>query len=126
MKIRWTSDSIRLRITPSELQALLQNEIVRQSVKLGASSWTARIVPGCARTDYSMVDGALQVNLSVHDRNRLADESAEGVYFDPSPQQPVRLYIEKDFPCEHPRAAEAQELETETFTAPGEAADIQG
>ena len=118
MKIRWTSDSIRLRITPSELEALLQNEIVRQCIKLGTGAWTARIVPGCACTDYTLVDGALQVNLSAHDRLRLADTASEGVYFDASAVQPVRLYIEKDLPCEHPRAAVAQEPETETFVPP--------
>ena len=126
MKIRWTTDSIRLRITPSELEALLQNEIVRQCVKLGTGAWTARIVPGCARTDYTLVDGALQVNLSAHDRSKLADSDAEGVYFDPSAERPVRLYIEKDFPCEHPRAAEAQEPETETFVPPGNTPDFEG
>ena len=124
MKIRWTVDSIRLRITPSELQSLFQNEIVRQSVKLGAGSWTARIVPGCAVTDYTLVDGALQVNLSAHDRVRLADAAAEGVYFDPTSEQHVRLYIEKDLACEHPRAAEAQEPETETFAVPAKAASL--
>jgi hypothetical protein len=124
MKIRWTADSIRLRITPSELQALLQNEIVRQSVQLGAGSWTARIMAGCARTDYTLVDGALQVNLSARDLVRLADPTIEGVYFEPSADQPVRLYIEKDLACEHPRAAEALEPETETFPAPAKSVSV--
>jgi len=118
MKVRWTTDSIRLRITPTELETLLQNEIVRQSVTLGASGWIARIVPGCAHTDYGIVDGSLQVNLSAHDTSRLAEPHVEGVYFNPTTVQPVRLYIEKDLACEHPRAAEAQETETETFAAP--------
>jgi hypothetical protein len=115
MKTRWTSESIRIRITPAELQALLRNEVVRQQLKIGAGTWSAAIVPGCACTDYSLTDGALQVNLSAADRGKLADPNAEGVYFEPSDVMSVRFYIEKDQACEHPRAAEAGELETETF-----------
>jgi hypothetical protein len=30
----------------------------------------------------------------------------------------LRFYIEKDFPCAHPRAGEAEEAPTPTFTPP--------
>lgn len=118
MKVRWTADSIRLRITPTELDALIRNEIVREEVSFGRGEWSARIVPGCAKTDFTFADGALQINLAAHDRARLAQTEAEGVYFDRSDDYPLRLCIEKDFPCVHPRPAEAREPQTETFTAP--------
>ena len=54
--------------------------------------------------------------LSAADRARLAAPDAEGVYF----QSPggLRYVIEKDFPCVHPRGAEAREPVTETFQPP--------
>jgi hypothetical protein len=39
------------------------------------------------------------------------------VYFSDSS---LRYYIEKDFPCLHPRPAEASESTTETFEAPSD------
>jgi hypothetical protein len=40
------------------------------------------------------------------------------VYFQTADSAPFRYFIEKDFPCVHPRAAEALEPRTETFPPP--------
>jgi len=118
MKIRWTSTSVRLRITPTELAAMMRNEIVREEIRFGSASWSVCVVAGCAHTDYRIMDGAFIIYLSVNDREELADPEAEGIYFEPTDQSPVRLSIEKDYPCEHPRGADAKEPQTETFAAP--------
>jgi len=118
MKIRWTSTSVRLRITPTELAAMMRNEIVREEIRFGSASWSVCVVAGCAHTDYRIMDGAFIIYLSVNDREELADPEVEGIYFEPTDQSPVRLSIEKDYPCEHPRGADAKEPQTETFAAP--------
>lgn len=118
MKIRWTRDSIRFRITPTELEALLHSQIVREGLTFPGGSWSATILPGCAVTDLRLVDGDMLLHLSAADRARLAEPDAEGVYFPEEGEEGLRYCIEKDFPCAHPRASEAQEPETETFDAP--------
>ena len=61
------------------------------------------------------------------DRERLSAADAEGVYFEvnmvdftePGSGRGVfRYYIEKDFPCIHPRAVDVMEEPTETFPTP--------
>ncbi len=118
MKVRWTDQSVRLRITPAELIALSQNKIVKAALGPKTGGWSARIVPGCARTDLKISDGALCINLALHDLEDLSSEDSEGVYFEPDDFNKVRFYIEKDFACAHPRASEAAEPQTETFAAP--------
>ncbi len=118
MKIRWTENSIRLRISPSELDALLDNQIVRESVHLASGGWSTRILPGCASTDCGLVDGDLLVYLSSVDVHALAEPTSEGVYFkfDTSVGSEVLVYIEKDFPCAHPRPSKVPEAAvSETF-----------
>ena len=123
MKIRWTENSVRLRITPSELEALQRNEIVRE--KLGfdedEQGWSAAIMPNGMQTSVRLIDGSLLIHLSNADRAQLSDPASEGVYFQQELLQRnllIRYYIEKDFPCVHPRASEALEPQTETFEAP--------
>jgi hypothetical protein len=57
---------------------------------------------------------------SREDREKLAVPETEGVYF--TTNRPdrglIRYFIEKDFPCIHPRAAEALEGPSETFAPP--------
>lgn len=139
MKIRWTGDSIRLRITPSELEALQRSEIVRERLSFASreNGWSAAILPGVATTSVQLVGGSLLLRLSNADLHALAEPESEGVYFQEnrveaaptgsstgssiessSGEAGVRYYIEKDFPCVHPRAIEVLETPTETFPAP--------
>ncbi len=120
MKIRWTNDSVRLRITPSELDALMRSEIVRASLSFAGdqNGWTAAILPGVAQTSVQLVSGSLLVRLSGYDRQQLAEPDREGVYFTQDGSPPLTYFIEKDFPCAHPRALEALETPTETFAPP--------
>ncbi len=131
MKIRWTGDSIRLRITPSELEALQRSEIVRERLSFASreNGWSAAILPGVATTSVQLVGGSLLLRLSNADLHALAEPDSEGVYFEENRagtdstgskdgETGVRYYIEKDFPCVHPRAIESLETPTETFPAP--------
>ena len=114
MKVRWTRDSLRLRITPSELAAIGRGEPVAEGLAFarGAGGWAVMLDPTAAETGVAWADGTVRVGLSADDVRRLAAPDAEGVY----PHTPgLRLLVEKDFPCAHPHAPEAREPETERF-----------
>ena len=116
MKVRWSRDSVRLRITPTELARITRGEEVGEALCFpGGAVWRIAVQAG-VRTDLVSESDTAYVVLSAGDRERLAAPDVEGVYF----QTPdgLRYYVEKDFPCAHPRAAEAREAATETFAAP--------
>ncbi len=113
MKVRWTGDSLRLRITPAELAALERGEAVSENLAFrGGGGWAVLLDPAAAEAGVSWSEGVVRVGLAPADVRRLAAPDAEGVY----PHTPeLRLLVEKDFPCAHPHAPDAQEPETERF-----------
>ena len=112
MKIRWTTESVRFRITPTELEMLRRGEPVRACLPL-PGGWTAGLYPGERDTHLDASAGELRLLLCQDDVRRLDAPETEGVYFQ-RPENGLRYYIEKDFPCEHPRPSEALET-AETF-----------
>jgi hypothetical protein len=115
MKIRWTRNSVRLRITPSELDELQRGQEVAEILSLPDGSWNATIRPDAFQTSLFVEHGALILALAKADLAQLAAPESEGVYFHIEGEPPLRYFIEKDFPCAHPRTADAQELPSETF-----------
>ncbi len=119
MKIRWTQHSVRFRITPSELAAIERGERVEETLALpDNASWSAAIVPAEGATSLHFASNQLRVSLSEADRQLLAEPDREGVYFTQDSENGLQFFIEKDFPCAHPRASETLEPATETFTPP--------
>lgn len=119
MKIRWTKNSVRVRITPEELDALRRGESTGEILYLaGKEGWSTRITPDATQTTIELVGTALELTLSQHDISRLAQPDTEGVYFETGEEPAFRYFVEKDFPCAHPRPSEAQETPTETFCPP--------
>lgn len=121
MKIRWTRQSLRLRISPSEMARLLDGGEITETLFLpgGAcgAGWSATLAPA-HETGFQVDKGCLRLTLSNCDLIRLAVPEAEGVYFETLENPPVRYYVEKDFPCVHPGAPEAKEPAFETFAPP--------
>ena len=121
MKVRWTADSVRYRITPSELETIQQGGEVRQEFRPGAVAiWSAVILASEKDTALTWNGNEIGILLSRPDRDRLAVPDVEGVYFRHEGDQPVRYFIEKDFPCIHPSASAAAETPTETFAPPSD------
>lgn len=115
MKIRWTKNSLRLRIAPEELAQLQNGQIAAEEFALPASlGWSVQISIS-DETALQMTDGALSFFLSRADLELLGEAAREGVYFQ---RGATRFFIEKDFPCAHPRATEAAETQTATFAPP--------
>ncbi len=115
MKVRWTKNSIRLRITPEELAQLQNDQSINEHFLVWhLDGWSVRVRPSAA-TSLEMHHGDLVFSLAKKDIVQLSEAECEGVYF---LQDDVRFYIEKDFPCAHPRAGEAAEMPTPTFAPP--------
>jgi hypothetical protein len=113
MKVRWTRESLRLRITPRELAALERGESVHEALTLpGGHRWAVALDPTAPRSGLAWADDVARVGLGPEDLRTLSAPDAEGVY----PHLPeLRLMVEKDFPCAHPHAPEAMEPESERF-----------
>lgn len=120
MKVRWTEESLRLRITPSELAQLEQRLPIEAALTLGpGGGWRAALtVEERAETQLVQDGGILRIVLSDADLVRLLAPEAEGVYFTEGQAEGIRYYVEKDFPCVHPRGVEGLEPSTETFIPP--------
>nr|MDQ2687451.1 hypothetical protein [Armatimonadota bacterium] len=108
----------RFRISPTELEGLERDESVTETLSPpGVGCWSATLCAG-AQTSIAIDGSVLRLSLADADRVRLAAPDAEGVYFHTEGETPMRYYVEKDFPCAHLRAAEAQEPAGETFAPP--------
>ena len=126
MKVRWNEASLRLRITPSELAALEQGEEIAQRLWVTPNfGWAVTVRPNAPQTALIADGAAVAVMLSPDDLEALARPDAEGVYFRQERPSGVRYYLEKDFPCTHPRAGEAAEVEAETFPGPASAVEFE-
>lgn len=113
MKVRWKENSLRLRITPSELSCLERGEAVTETLAL-PGGWELCLTPLTATTALASSAGRVVVYLCEADLHHLAEPETEGVYFQ---QDDFCYFIEKDFPCAHPRPKEAVET-TEHFSPP--------
>ena len=127
MKVRWTSESVRLRITPSELAKLGNGENIEISLNfLGGVCWKIQVVPQQSESSLLSQNGVATINITQNDYLVLSKEDCEGLYFSQVETPEIQYYIEKDFPCVAPRGAEILELPTETFVAPSDFAERKG
>lgn len=112
VKVRWTDESLRVRLTPGELAKLTRGESLRQHLDLGGGGWEIHVTPSGPALDTTWNDGVVCVSIPPSEVDRLAEPEREGVYAHHSGR---RLLVEKDFPCAHPHSVEAAEPETERF-----------
>ncbi len=118
MKVRWNRDSIRLRITPLEFEAIRAGRSVHEGITFPGVPWNVTLQPSDGKTDLVSDQHGVRFSLSEADRAKLADPETEGVYFAMTEPEALRYYVEKDFPCVHKPAPEAGEGASETFTPP--------
>lgn len=119
MKVRWTNESLRLRITPSELSAIHAGEGVSSAIAFpGGGAWKVQIVAKADETALTFEQGNVRIFLSRRDIEKLNSPSEEGIYFATPGPKVLKYMIEKDFPCAHPRPAQSLEPATETFAPP--------
>ena len=119
MKIRWTSQSIRLRITPSELSSLESGKQICEQVCFpGGGIWRLLVVPNSTTTTVEGSGNNVCLHLAADDLKKLLNHKNEGVYFNSPQPELLSYFIEKDFPCAHPKVTEAAEPVTEAFQPP--------
>ncbi|MEP6850759.1 MAG: hypothetical protein ABI999_18015 [Acidobacteriota bacterium] len=113
MKLRMRSNSIRLRLTQSEVGQLAKNGIVEETIDFG-SAFGGRFIYSLQidrdRQDVYSTSGSGRIN--VHVPRTLAENwiqteevGIEGLQPTDSGRS-LRLIIEKDFTCLHPRPGE--------------------
>ena len=107
--------SVRMRITPAELSALIEGQVISQ--RLGPGSWQIEISKG-EESRLTLKGALLRVDLAQHDVDDLADPFREGIYLDSEHEPSIVYFLEKDFPCVHPRHPKTREVSTETFEPP--------
>ncbi len=117
MKVRWTDESLRLRITPTELGLLTAGTALTATLQVPGGAWHVHVDPTGDPLSVHATDGAMVVQLSPADVACLAEPAREGVY---AHAPGFRLMVEKDFPCAHPHTAEAAEPPTERFAPTAE------
>ncbi|MBC8138639.1 MAG: hypothetical protein H8F28_22395 [Fibrella sp.] len=126
MKVRWTSGSLRLRISPTELASLERGEPLEERMRVpGApvgSSWTILLLPGGKVSEISASGSVVLFDISRADVEQLAEPASEGIYCQQvaagDSREEFSFYVEKDFPCVHPRPSEVNEPDSETFAPP--------
>ena len=112
MKIRWTDESVRLRITPAELTELTEGRSLETTLRVPGGTWHVRVVVTGDVLSIHAQDDVVVVELPADDVTLLTDPAREGVY---AHTPKLRLLVEKDFPCAHPHSADAAEPPTERF-----------
>ena len=94
-------------------------DTIEASLAVPGGEWRV-VIEGGDTTVIAMRDNVLHITVAEIDRDELADPEVEGVYFGTDEPTPLRYYIEKDFPCAHPRPPAANDPVTETFAPPAD------
>ena len=113
MKLRIHGNSIRSRITQSEMAALVDGVRLEDSLQFGPAqaevlSYAVEISPRCSEVRAWYSKGIIQIILPVNLARALAETNQVGIEHDQSISEGVTLKIvlEKDFQCFHPRPGE--------------------
>ncbi len=110
MKLRIKGNSIRLRLTQSEIRQVGAGQPVREEVLFGTGHFAYALVPDPAigAMDARFRDGELEVRLPAAQAARWAHTEQVGLEERVAgrPGAPLHLLIEKDFQCLHKRPDE--------------------
>ena len=122
MKLRIHGNSIRFRITQSEMAALVDGARLEDSVQFGPAqteilSYAVEISRQCSEVLALYSKGVIQVILPVNLARALADTNQVGIEHIQSIAKgaTLKIVLEKDFQCFHPRP---DENESDNFPNP--------
>ena len=105
MKLRITGNSLRLRISPSEMTRLLEAGRIEEAVYFGAgedASFTYALEhgPQTSATTVKYTPRELTVMVASQEAQRWADGQDVGLYGETSTSRgPLQIAVEKDFAC---------------------------
>jgi hypothetical protein len=118
MKLRLRGDSIRLRLTRSEVSALLDQGLVEETTAFGPSRalvYALRL--GGASVSATVEGSRVEVRVPADDARSWAESEAVGIEAtqDASEGRSLRILVEKDFPC---LTSRPHEDDTDAFPNP--------
>ena len=110
MKLRIQGDSIRLRLTVSEVAAVGRGEAVAETTHVGDPPFSYSLVPqaDAAAVDAVFAGGAMRVTLPAATARRWAETEEVSLR---GATGAVNILIEKDFDCLEPREGD-EKLDT--------------
>lgn len=122
MKIRIRGNSLRLRLTQSEVEAFYQNGFYEESCNFSLENdqqLKYRLERNSSLNNPSaqMDKGTISVYLPAEEANRWASGNEVGIEYlkNPGTEHELRILVEKDFQCLKPRA---EEDEADNFPNP--------
>lgn len=110
MNVRLTEHSIRFRITPSELQRLVEGGALACCLMVRGGGWSAEIRPASGKPRLVWFDRGPVLMLGPEEIATLESYDTEGVSLDLAER---RVSVEKDFPRAHPHPPDTWEPEPE-------------
>ena len=115
MKLRLKHNSIRFRLTKSEIALLEQSGCVRETIDVGATfggefAYVLKVDPEIQVVKAEFVGRTITVSLSKAAADSLTKTDQVGIEFEQavSGSGPLLLVVEKDFACLEPRHGEDQ------------------
>jgi hypothetical protein len=106
VKLRIKGNSLRLRVTRSELDRLLAGEPIEEAIHFSpapesALRYVLRVDPVSKGTHISYIDGEIDVSVSSEQARVWNEETQVGIYttLDLSSAGALKIAIEKDFAC---------------------------
>ena len=127
MKLRIKGNSIRLRVSRSDLAALAENGIIESAIHFAdnpAAMWSYGIVQHSASAGpgVQFESNRITVMVDLDDVKRWADSEDVGIYFSQSigSQGTLDVLLEKDFAC----LDRSDEENTDTFPNPNVACAV--
>jgi hypothetical protein len=128
MKLRIKGNSIRLRVSRSDLAALAENGSIESAIYFAdspAAMWSYGIVQHRAVAGSSVYFDSNRVTVSVGSKevNKWANSEDVGIYFSQNigSQGTLDVLLEKDFAC----LDRSDEENSDTFPNPNEACAVQ-
>jgi hypothetical protein len=123
MKLRIRGDSLRLRLTRSEVSELMAGKAVIERMRLGPGAvfeYRLATDAGTAAPRADLDKGALVVRLPVQTASDWANSETVGIEARQAngADQGLLILVEKDFPCLAPRP---HEDDSDAFARPGSA-----
>jgi len=117
MKLRMTTNSIRIRVRKSELSALSRDKQIVDAVRFPSNAklkFALSINSGHEKISASLNDNYLEIAISETEANNWINTNQVGIesHLSLDSEEELHLLIEKDFPCKD----RLEEDKSDTFT----------
>ena len=119
MKLRIRAQTLRIRISPTELEQVRQKEKIESSIHFPNGSTLSYSLEASDQEDTKIIfeDTVIAIRLSPTDIETITDDANVGIQsMHTTAHGALDLLIEKDFTCLHPRGIE----DADTFPNPNQ------